>query len=122
VPAYTYRKTESGEEVTLCMSVADLEKRQFVDPTDNKTYIKLDDGAIARRVFFPAGGQSSAVWPKPSQAAGVAPNQVQEAMKADRELGVPTEYNSRGDAIFTSPGHQRKYLKAHGLVDRDAYC
>ena len=60
-------------------------------------------------------------WPMESDAAGLNPDQIPEAMAADRDLGVPTNYNPEtGAAIFTSREHTAKYCKAHGLYDRNA--
>lgn len=119
MPTYLFEKTD-GQAVELVMPFSELEKRQY--SREGGQFIKLDNGEEAKRIYVPCGGMSSSVWPKESAAAGVAPEQVQEAMAHDRESGVPTEYNRRtGDAIFTSTAHQRKYLKLHGLVDRDSY-
>lgn len=59
-------------------------------------------------------------WPMASTAAGVHPDQVAEAMAHDREHGVPTDYNSDGDPLFTSRGHRARYCAANGLYDRNA--
>jgi hypothetical protein len=118
MPTYVFKKAD-GRVVELAMTFSELEKRQYT--REGSQYIKLD-GEEVKKIYVPCGGMSSSVWPKESAAAGVAPEQVQEAMAHDRDSGVPTEYNRRtGDAIFTSVKHQRKYLKLHGLVDRDSY-
>lgn len=120
MPCYTYRITGTDELIELTMTIAEMESRQFVD-NDKKSYIKLEDGRVAKRVLTACGGQSSAIWPRTSTAAGVAANQVAEATATDIKLGVPTDYTKSGDAIYRSPTHQRKHLRAHGLVDRDSY-
>lgn len=120
MPTYVY-KTDDGEYHELIMTIEEMLARQF-DKDSGGAYIKLDDGREAKRVMTPVGGSSSSVWPKRSTAAGVAPEQVEEAMNHDRQNGVPTEYDRRtGDAIYTSMGHQRKHLALHGLRDRDAF-
>lgn len=61
------------------------------------------------------------IWPMASYAAGVSPEEVPEMVKFDKEHGVPTEYTTGpdgGDPVFTSRGHRAKYLKIHGLHDR----
>jgi len=60
------------------------------------------------------------IWPFASYAAGVSPSEVPMMQKIDRENGVPTEYSSDGDPVFTSPAHRKKYCRAHGLYDRNA--
>lgn len=119
MPVYVFEKAD-GEAVELVLSYDELQERQFT--RDRRQYIKLDNGEEARRVYVPCGGMASSVWPKRSMAAGVAPEQIKEAMEADRKAGIPTEYDRKtGDAIYTSINHQRQHLRAHGLVDRDAF-
>jgi hypothetical protein len=50
-------------------------------------------------------------WPRTSQAAGVMPSQAAEAARHASECGVPTEFNREGDPVFTSPSHEKKYLR-----------
>ena len=55
-----------------------------------------------------------------SDAAGVQPNQVEQAQKRVAELGVPTEYNPQtGNPIFTSRKHRKEFCEAVGLFDRN---
>jgi len=60
-------------------------------------------------------------YPMASYAVGVGASQVPEQREADRKAGVPTEYTSDGDPIFTSRGHRKKYLKHVGFHDRNSY-
>lgn len=58
-----------------------------------------------------------AKWPIHSDAAGCHPSQI-GAMKAK----VPfLNYTRDGKAIFESPSHRRRCLKALGMVDRRSY-
>lgn len=60
------------------------------------------------------------MWPIASEAAGVLPRQIPEAMAKDKELGIrETEYTPDGRPKFRSPGHQKEYCEAHGLGDLD---
>lgn len=53
-----------------------------------------------------------------SYSAGVNPKQIQEAMAADRRMGVSIDYDPKtGDAIFTSAAQRKRYSEAHGLYD-----
>lgn len=63
--------------------------------------------------------QAPGTWPMHSDAAGVNPNQREEAYRESVASGVPTHFDSSGCAIFTSQGHRRKYCEAHGLYDRN---
>ena len=119
MPTYVFEKTD-GQAVELVMSFSELERRQYT--REGGQFIKLDDDVEAKRMYVPCGGMASSIWPRRSLAAGVAPEQVREAMESDRESGVPTEYDRRtGDAIYTSMAHQRAHLKLHGLRDNDSF-
>lgn len=63
---------------------------------------------------------TTACWPMESDAAGVHPAQVAEAMEHDRRNGVPTDYTKDGNPIFTSREHRNRYCQANGLYDRNA--
>ncbi len=67
------------------------------------------------------GASAKAKWPIESDAAGVHPDQVPEAIAHAASKGVPTEFNPRtGNPIFRSRKHRNEFLKAHGMRDRDA--
>ena len=60
-------------------------------------------------------------YPMESDAAGVAPEQVDQEAATARQLGVPTRFNREtGAPIFTSRRHRANYCKAMGLYDRNA--
>jgi hypothetical protein len=65
--------------------------------------------------------QHAGNYPMASYAVGVGASQVPEQREADLKAGVPTEYTSEGDPIFTSRGHRKKYLKHIGFHDRNSY-
>lgn len=58
-------------------------------------------------------------WPMVSDAAGVHPDQVVEAAQEAEKRGVPTEFNSSGQAVFTSPLHRKRFCEAHGMYDKN---
>lgn len=58
-------------------------------------------------------------WPYTSTSVGCHPRQRKKFMNRMRELGVPTEFNHEGRAVFTSREHQRKYCQATGNVNFD---
>jgi hypothetical protein len=60
-------------------------------------------------------------WPMVSTAAGVHPDEVPKMQEIDRKAGIKTQYTADGDPIFRSPGHRKKYLKTHKLIDRSGY-
>lgn len=57
-------------------------------------------------------------WPLLSDAAGVQPDQIPEAMEHARKVGIPTDFTPDGRAIFTDRGHRKRYCEAIGLYDR----
>lgn len=58
-------------------------------------------------------------WPMVSDAMGVHPGQIREAMATDQKLGVRAEYTRDGSVIFESPAHRKRYCEAHGVFDRN---
>ena len=58
-------------------------------------------------------------WPMASDAAGVHPDQVKEAVAHSEAIGIPTQFDSEGRAIFTGPRHRKAYCEAIGLYDRN---
>ncbi len=67
------------------------------------------------------GAQAKGNWPIESDAAGVHPDQVNEAIAHAVNKGVPTEFNRQtGNPIFRSRKHRNDFLRAHGMRDCDA--
>lgn len=64
------------------------------------------------------GMASSAAWPMVSEAAGVAPNQIADARRADEMAGVPCDFTPDGGRIFRDRGHRRDWLRANGWWDK----
>ena len=62
-------------------------------------------------------GQSSEGWPMVSDSMAVHPLQAKEAHEQARALGVPTEFNGRGQPVLTDPGHRLRLAKALGFSD-----
>lgn len=60
------------------------------------------------------------LYPYPSTALGVHPDQVAERMRFDKEAGVPTVYNDEGDPIMRNKKHRREFCRAHDVHDRNA--
>lgn len=58
-------------------------------------------------------------YPRLSHSMGVHRKQREEAASQDAKLGVPTEYSADGRPEFRTRGHQKAWLKAHGLVNQD---
>lgn len=117
----TYVFTDENERLMeIFMSHEEYAERIFSVAGKKGQYLN-HKGQSLKRVYVPFGGIST-VWPKRSQAAGVAVGQIEEQQKYDREHGLNTTYDKRtGDAIFTSMEHQRKHLRHHGLIDRDSF-
>lgn len=114
MPEYRYVREDNGEPVDLVMSIPELEQRQDADG-----YVTLEDGVRARRVYEISGARAS--WTKPihSEAARIHTDLLDEYREYDRRRGVPTEYDKRGCPVWRSADHKARYLKAHGLHDKD---
>lgn len=79
-----------------------------------------DCGDVMRRQFqaeSPAHRPGN--WPMVSDAVGVNPDQSAAASEHARSIGIPTEFNSQGQAVFTSARHRKKYCEAIGFYDRN---
>lgn len=85
-------------------------------------FFKIDSasGSLVELCDAPAAPRNCATWPMQSYSAGVTPDQIPEALAADRRMGVAIDYDAKtGDAIFTSPAQRKRYCEAHGLFDRN---
>jgi hypothetical protein len=56
-----------------------------------------------------------------SESLGVNPNQCKEAYDHSVRIGVPTEFDNEGQAVFRSEGHKKNYCRemSHRLKDQD---
>lgn len=117
MPFYIYRDEKTGEKIEIMMSMSEMLRRQRPDKT-----IVHDDGRIlVRDVAAEHRGVSSnsSCWPLLSDAAGVHPSQVKEAMEQSSKMGVPTKFHPEtGQAIFESRGHRKAFLRMKGMYDR----
>jgi hypothetical protein len=73
-----------------------------------------------RQGYSPAQAAKGS-WPILSDAAGVHPDQIPDAMQEAKNRGVRVEYTRDGRAIFDTPGDRKRYLKAMGLRDRSSF-
>jgi hypothetical protein len=78
---------------------------------------KLMDRDIAREQN---GNQSfkSACWPMRSDALGVHPDQIPEAIAEAAKSGVRVNFDGEGRAILESPKHRKEYAESMGFFDR----
>ena len=68
-----------------------------------------------------AGGTRPSCWPLASEALGVDPSQIAEALAFDKRNGVGgTDYTPDGRPIFRDRDHRKRYMAAHGYYDRNA--
>lgn len=122
MPTYVY-KLPGGEHVEVTMPSAEMMRRQA--PDGSIVLTKKEAGRRTRAVRDMAAEHSGfrntpGAWPMKSTAAGVNPSQVKEAAAYAAKMGVPTDFTSRGEAIFTSRSHRAKFLRAHAMHDRNA--
>lgn len=78
-------------------------------------------GSAGLEEIFASGetgmGQTPAGWPMVSNSLGVHPKQRKEAIDQAARLGVPTEFNERGQAVLRDPMHRKRLTRALGFQD-----
>ena len=119
MPVYEFMD-DDGEVVVLEMMISELQSRL----TDGK--IELDDGRTATydwgQFSRPQNHRSVSScpgnWPMVSYSMGVHPDQISDQMQADKKHGVPTDYTTSGDPIYTGRGHRKRHMKAYKIFDR----
>ncbi len=121
MPLYSYTQydAEKSEFVPNGRTVT----RFFSMKEDHPQTISVDGELYKRDVLADHGkvAHKPGNWPLMSDAAGVVPEQIGEAMSEARKAGIPTDFTPDGKAVFRSPGHRRQYLKHIGLQDLAAY-
>jgi len=98
------------------MSYAEYDKRRRT----SDGAIRLDNGKfgfVDLRAQQTVEHRPGSGWPRESESMGVMPHQVKKAMEVDRSLGVPTDYSEKAFPIFTSQGHQDRWVKANKAID-----
>jgi hypothetical protein len=123
MPTYCYRKEATGELIDLTISIMEKEERE-VKFNDGTQGIYLDDGTRAYRDIVSeqrCGKSFPGNWPMYSDALGVNPTQIKDAIEQASRAGVPTEFDKKtGCAILRSPGHRKALCEALGYYDRNA--
>lgn len=110
MPLYTF-KCSCGHKQTVVRPMSE---------SDLPVLCEIDGFTMQRDFKADFGKQHHAdIWPMASYAAGVSPEEVPAMMKIDEAAGVKTRYTPDGDPVFESRGHRKKYLKVHGLHDRN---
>lgn len=78
-------------------------------------------GAAGLEEIFASGetglGQAPAGWPMVSSSMGVHPKQRAEAIAQAKRLGVPTDFNEKGQAVLRDPMHRKRLARALGFQD-----
>ena len=110
---YCYICEHCGEKAELSRPAKDYKKKARC-PGCKKS--------MRRNLVAEGAGQGAAsgTYPMESDAAGVHPAQIKEAMAFDRRHGVPTNYSKEGNPFYTSRDHRRRHNEANGLYDRNA--
>lgn len=96
--------------------------------TDGTHYF-LDGKEVGKKAYrqrhpVPKGNgifatSSTKGWPYTSTSIGCHPADRKKHMRQMAKLGVPTEYDKEGRAIFISRDHQRRFCQATGRVNYD---
>ncbi len=115
MPLYCFRNQADGEVVEEVFPIGKAPKRIH---REGKHYIRDIAAEHNDRVHVSGG-----IWPKVSHAAGCHPDQIGEFKEFDKKNGVRgSEYLPNGDVKFASKRSRDRWLKAHGYIDRSAYC
>jgi len=110
MPVYCYT-TKDGQTVERFYPAAKVRKTIRVNGKTAHRDIAAEHGSFKN---------TPGNWPMKSDACGVSPKQIPEAMETDRRLGVPANYDSKtGQIIWDSPGHRKKWCEAHEYYDRN---
>lgn len=114
MPMYCYRSQATGEVVEEVYPMGKAPRR-----------IEREGVHFDRDIAAEQCGRatvSKSLWPKVSHAMGCAPDQIEEFKQYDKQHGVTgCEYLPNGDMKVTKDG-RRQWLKAHGYIDRSAFC
>lgn len=103
----------TGETVYL-IDGHEVSKAEFDKRTPSRTNELVAAGGRDR------SNRRTNCWPMVSDAAGVHPTDAKRAAKHASAVGVPTEFNSDGNPVFTDKHHRRRFLEAHHMYDRNA--
>lgn len=109
MPTYAYRCETCGRTDECVARMGKQPKRLTCECGK-----RMDRDYQAEFGHVPTG---ASCWPQMSIAMGT--NDPVRQRKHDESLGVTCEFGPRGEAIFTSRSHRRKYAEAHGFFDRD---
>ena len=116
MPWYCF-KCDNGDPLEVSMTVSQMESTKVSDGVH-----KLPSGQVVRRDFqkeMRTIATNSTGWPIHSRAMGVHPSQIGEAKERAQKIGVPTEFDNKGKAIFTDRSHRKKYCEKLGYFDQD---
>jgi len=118
MPTYLYVDEEKDQEVSLVLTCS---KKESLEIDSNGTIV-YEGTTLKRNLMKELGGFNhyAGAWPLHSVAAGVGPDQVQEATEHAKAIGVPTEFDKQtGDAIFIDKRHRKRYCEKRGLYDKN---
>ncbi|MFA7279122.1 MAG: hypothetical protein WC100_03410 [Sterolibacterium sp.] len=111
MPTYHYA-CKCGEKFNRVLPVVSCRKKVRC-PGCSRAAARDFIAEHANTVHVPAN------WPMCSDAAGVHPKQINEASAHAERIGIPTQFNSLGQAVFNSPQHRKKYCEHFKLFDKN---
>ncbi len=114
MPTYIYKCDSCKEEKTIIKPMSKYREPELCPVCQFVMY--RDYNAEHKG----GGGDTPGNYPMVSSAAGVGASQSEEAMAHADKIGVPTEFNNDGDAVFRDKAHRKEYCEAIGLFDRNA--
>ncbi len=103
----------------LCKSGHLTDRNYSMDNAKRTIQCPQCKGKAERDYTRISGFRPPSCWPLHSEAMGVNPDQIPEAVQNAKERGVPTDFDAQGRAIFTDRSHRKKFLQAHQMHDKD---
>lgn len=119
MPRYCYR-TDDDQPVELAMSMSEHAERERDGQIEDNGRILYRD---LQAEWSRPGGNAfcGAEWPMKSDALGVTPEEVPEAMRDARRRGVNLNFDREGRAILENAAHRRQAMKAYGYIDKGGW-
>ena len=120
---YRFKHDDSGEELTICSALDEYARLEIGDKIERTS--KIDGSPYTMTLIGkpppPALKQPGATYPMWSDNAGINPEQIPEAMEADRANGFAgIEYHPQTGAVkFPDKATRKRYCESLGIYDRN---
>jgi len=111
MPQYCFMCVECDTKVVKTRAIKDRRKPVYCQKCESPC---IRDLGAEHKVC-----KSTTGWPMYSDAMGVHPDQIPEAVESAKRHGVPTDFLPDGRVEWTSPSHRKNYCRAYGVHDKN---